>query len=43
MYSIGIDFGSNSVRALVVRCADGEEVGVSVVDYPSGDQGILYS
>lgn len=43
MYSIGVDFGSNSVRALVVRCADGKEVGVSVVDYPSGDQGILYS
>lgn len=43
MYSIGVDFGSNSVRALVVRCSDGKEVGVSVVDYPSGDQGILYS
>lgn len=43
MYSIGVDFGSNSARALIVRCADGEEVGVSIVDYPSGNQGILYS
>lgn len=41
MFSIGIDFGTNSVRALVVRCADGKEFGVGVVDYPSGRQGIL--
>jgi L-ribulokinase len=43
VYAIGVDFGSNSVRALVVRCSDGLEVGVAVVDYPSGDQGILYT
>lgn len=43
MYAIGVDFGSNSVRALVVRCSDGLEAGVAVVDYPSGDQGILYT
>ena len=40
-YTIGIDYGTNSVRALVVDCADGREVGTSVFDYPSGDQGIL--
>ncbi len=41
VYTIGIDYGTNSVRALVVRCSDGREVGVSVFDYPSGNQGVL--
>jgi L-ribulokinase len=41
MYTIGIDYGTNSVRALVVRCSDGAELGTCVVNYPSGHQGIL--
>ncbi len=41
MFTLGIDFGTNSVRALVVRCADGAEFGASVADYPSGRQGVL--
>ena len=40
-FTLGIDYGSNSVRALVVRCADGAELGTCVVNYPSGQQGIL--
>jgi L-ribulokinase len=40
-FTLGIDYGTNSVRALVVRCADGAELGTCVVDYPSGQQGIL--
>lgn len=40
-FTIGIDYGTNSVRALIVRCSDGAEVGSSVVNYPSGRQGIL--
>jgi L-ribulokinase len=40
-YTIGIDYGTNSVRALVVRSADGAEVGTCVIPYPSGRQGIL--
>jgi L-ribulokinase len=40
-YSLGIDYGTNSVRALIVDCDDGSEIGTSTVDYPSGDQGIL--
>jgi L-ribulokinase len=39
--TLGLDFGTNSVRALVVRCADGQELGTCVVDYPSGHQGVL--
>ncbi len=41
MFTIGVDFGTNSVRALVVRCSDGAEFGGRVVDYPSGAQGVL--
>jgi L-ribulokinase len=41
MFTLGIDYGTNSVRALVVRCADGAELGSAIVNYPSGHQGIL--
>ena len=40
-YAIGLDYGTNSVRAVVVDCADGRSVGTHVFDYPSGEQGIL--
>ena len=40
-FTIGIDFGTNSVRAVVVDCADGRELGTHVFAYPSGDQGVL--
>ena len=41
MFTIGIDYGTNSVRALVVRTKDGTELGTGVVNYPSGTQGVL--
>ncbi len=41
MFTLGVDFGTNSVRTLVVRCSDGAEFGSRVVDYPSGAQGVL--
>ena len=40
-FTLGIDYGTTSVRALIVRCADGAEFGVGVVNYPSGQQGVL--
>ena len=40
-YAIGVDYGTNSVRGLVVDIASGEEVATAVFDYPSGDAGIL--
>lgn len=40
-FTLGIDYGTNSVRALIVRCRDGKEFGSCVVNYPSGEQGVL--
>jgi L-ribulokinase len=40
-FTIGVDFGTNSVRAIVVDTADGRTLGSSVFNYPSGHQGIL--
>lgn len=41
MFTLGLDYGTNSVRALIVRCKDGREFGSSVVNYASGREGIL--
>ena len=40
-WALGIDFGTNSVRAVLVDCETGEEIATGVVHYPSGDQGVL--
>lgn len=40
-FTLGIDYGTNSVRALLVRCADGREFGSATCPYPSGTDGIL--
>jgi len=40
-FTLGVDFGSNSARALIVDSADGREVASHVVAYPSGEMGIL--
>ena len=40
-YAIGLDYGTNSVRAVVVDCDDGRSVGTHVADYSSGEQGVL--
>src|SRR5919199_972656 len=40
-FSIGVDYGTNSVRAVVVDVDDGAEVAGCVYDYPSGEHGIL--
>jgi L-ribulokinase len=40
-FAIGVDYGTNSVRALVVNLEDGEELATHVYNYPSGDAGVL--
>jgi len=40
-FAIGVDYGTNSVRALIVDISDGTEIASCVFDYPSGEAGIL--
>ena len=35
-YTVGVDFGTLSARALVVRVSDGAELGTAVYEYPHG-------
>ncbi len=40
-FAVGLDYGTQSVRALVVDVATGEEVGTGVFSYPSGTDGVF--
>ena len=40
-YAIGLDYGTNSCRSLLVDLDSGEELGSVVFPYPSGELGIL--
>lgn len=40
-YSIGLDFGTNSVRALLVEISNGKEIASFVQNYESGNAGII--
>jgi len=42
-YAIGLDYGTQSVRALVVDVQTGAEVGTGIFEYPSGEGGVLTS
>jgi L-ribulokinase len=40
-YSLGLDFGTNSCRSLIVDLDNGQELASQVVPYPSGQEGIF--
>lgn len=42
-YSLGLDYGTNSVRAVLVDVADGSEILTSIWPYRRGDDGVFYS
>ena len=42
-YTIGLDFGTNSVRAVVVHVANGRELGSAVWNYEHGTDGVILS
>ena len=40
-YTIGLDYGTNSVRCVIVDIANGSEIGTAVYNYPTGHAGII--
>ena len=40
-YTIGLDYGTNSVRALIVNVANGAEIAAAVWTYSHGTQGVV--
>lgn len=42
-YSIGLDYGTNSVRCLIVNTRNGREVGTAVWEYAHGTHGVILS
>src|ERR1700690_2082402 len=42
-YAIGLDYGTNSVRALIVDTANGREIGTAVWNYARGTAGVILS
>src|SRR5258708_24308089 len=42
-YTIGLDYGTNSVRAVIVNTSTGREIATSVWNYSQGTQGVILS
>jgi L-ribulokinase len=40
-YALGLDYGTNSCRSVIVDLSDGREVATHVYNYPSGSAGVL--
>ena len=39
-YTLGVDYGTNSVRALIVDVTNGDEIGTAVWNYETGNHGV---
>ena len=42
-YTIGLDYGTNSVRAIIVNVANGREVATALWTYEHGNEGVILS
>ena len=42
-YTLGLDYGTNSVRSIIVNTANGREVATAVWNYAHGTQGVILS
>ena len=42
-YSLGLDYGTNSVRTVIVNVSNGREVATAVSNYAQGTQGVILS
>src|SRR5258707_1959452 len=42
-YTLGLDYGTNSVRTLIVNTTKGREVATAVWNYSQGTQGVILS
>ena len=40
-YAIGLDFGTNSCRSLIVDISNGSELASHIFNYPSGEVGVI--
>ena len=40
-YTIGLDYGTNSVRALIVDTSDGREIATAIWGYEHGHSGVI--
>ena len=41
-FALGLDYGTNAVRALIVRAEDGQEIAVAQSAYAQGERGIFF-
>ena len=40
-YAVGLDYGTNSCRSLIVDIENGNELSTHVFNYPSGESGVI--
>ena len=43
VYAIGLDYGTSSVRGLLIDARTGEQIAAATFDFPHGEQGVIVS